>query len=155
MQSSLRKHEIRSVLKRVVTGMICTSDLSGAAGAPVIALEAECCSLDSLGAFTDEHYCGPAVTRCMHSYDKHSQMWVGSGLTSTARSPISSNLHRDSNGKKRKMSLLADHISRGAIDRSASHRTVRMSLRCRIRFLSPCPLLTPGELQYMSSKESL
>jgi hypothetical protein len=39
-------------------------------------LEAECCSLDSLGAFTDEHYCGPAVTRSMHSDDTHSQMWV-------------------------------------------------------------------------------
>jgi hypothetical protein len=34
-----------------------------------IELEAECCSLDSLGAFTDEHYCGPAVTRSMHSND--------------------------------------------------------------------------------------
>ncbi len=43
---------------KLVTGVICTSDLSGA---PVVALEAECCSLaiDSLGAFTDEHYCGP------------------------------------------------------------------------------------------------
>jgi hypothetical protein len=28
----------------------------------LIELEAECCSLDYLGAFTDEHYCGPAVT---------------------------------------------------------------------------------------------
>jgi hypothetical protein len=101
------------VLKRVVTGVICTSDLSGP---PVIALEAECCSLVSLGAFTDEHYCCPAVTRCMHRYDTHSKMWVGSGLTSKASSPIYSNLHRDSNGKERKMSLLAAHICRGAID---------------------------------------
>jgi hypothetical protein len=44
----------------------------------LIELEAERCSLDSLGAFTDEHYCGPAVTRSMHSDDTHSQMWVGS-----------------------------------------------------------------------------
>ncbi len=53
----------------------------------------------TLGAFTDEHYCGPAVTRTMHSDDTHSQMWVGSGLTSKARSPGYSNLHRDSNSK--------------------------------------------------------
>ncbi len=65
----------------------------------LIELEAECCSLDSLGAFTDEHYCGPAVTRSMHSDDVHSQMWVGSELTSKVRGPIYSNLHRDSNGK--------------------------------------------------------
>ncbi len=44
----------------------------------MIELEAERCSLDSLGAFTDEHYCGPAVTRSMHTDDLHSQMWVGS-----------------------------------------------------------------------------
>ncbi len=44
----------------------------------VIELEAERCSLDSLGAFTDEPYCGPAVARSMHSGDTHSQMWVGS-----------------------------------------------------------------------------
>ncbi len=51
------------------------------AGIPLmIELEAERCSLDSHGAFTDEHYssCGPAVTRSMHSDDTHSQMWVGS-----------------------------------------------------------------------------
>ncbi len=66
---------------------------------PLIELEAERCSLDSLGAFIDEHYCGPAVTRSMHSDDTHSQMWVGSGLTSRARVRIYSNLHRDSNGK--------------------------------------------------------
>ena len=82
----------------------------------LIELEAERCSLDSLGAFTDEHYCGPAVTRGMHSDDTHSQMCVGSGLTSKARSPIYSNLHRDSNGKNRKMLLLAAHLCRGAID---------------------------------------
>ncbi len=35
------------------------------------------CSLDSLGAFTDKYYCGPAVTRRMHSNNTHSQMWVG------------------------------------------------------------------------------
>jgi hypothetical protein len=69
----------------------------------MIELEAERCSIDSLGAFTDEHYCGPAVTRGMHIDDTHSQMWVGSELTSKARSPIYSNLHRDSNRKKRKM----------------------------------------------------
>jgi hypothetical protein len=56
---------------------------AAAAGPPagaawLIELEAERCSLDSLRAFTDEHYCGPAVTRCMHSDDAHSQMWVGS-----------------------------------------------------------------------------
>jgi hypothetical protein len=44
----------------------------------MIELEAERCSLDSLGAFTDEHYCGPAVTQRMRSDDTHSQMWVGS-----------------------------------------------------------------------------
>ncbi len=44
----------------------------------VIELEAKRCSLDSLGAFTDEHFCCPAVTRSMHSDDTHSQMWVGS-----------------------------------------------------------------------------
>ncbi len=57
---------------------------------PLIELEAERCSLDSLGAFTDEHYvyCGPSVTRSMHRDDTHSQMWVGSGLTSKARGPI-------------------------------------------------------------------
>ncbi len=44
----------------------------------LIELEAERCSLDSLGAFTDEHYCGPAVTRSMPSDDTHSQTWVGS-----------------------------------------------------------------------------
>ncbi len=44
----------------------------------VIELEAERCSLDSLGAFTDEQYCGPAVTLSMHSDDTHSQMSVGS-----------------------------------------------------------------------------
>jgi hypothetical protein len=43
----------------------------------------------------------------MHSDDTHSQMWVGSGLTSKARSPIYSNLHRDSSGKNQKMSLPA------------------------------------------------
>ena len=73
----------------------------------LIELEAEHCSLDSLRAFTDERYFGPAVTRSMHSHDTHSQMWVGSGLTSKARGPIYSNLHRDSNGKNQKMSLLA------------------------------------------------
>ncbi len=72
-----------------------------------IELEAESCSLDSLGAFTDEHYCCPAVTRSMHSDDTHSQMWVGSGLTSKARGPIYSNLHRDSKQQESKMSLLA------------------------------------------------
>ncbi len=36
----------------------------------------------------------------------NSQMWVGSGLTSKARGPIYSNLHRDSNGKNHKISLL-------------------------------------------------
>jgi hypothetical protein len=40
----------------------------------MIELEAECCRLDSLGAFTDEPYCGPAVTRSMHSNDTHSQV---------------------------------------------------------------------------------
>jgi hypothetical protein len=86
-------------------------------GTLLIELEAECCSLDSHGAFTDEHYCCPAVTRSMHSDDTHSQMWVGLGLTSKARCPIYSNLHRDPNGKNQKMSLLAAHICRGAIDR--------------------------------------
>jgi hypothetical protein len=71
----------------------------------LIELEAEFCSLDSLGAFTDEHYCGPAVTQSMHSDDTHSQMWVGSGLTGKARGLIYSNPHRDSNGKNQKMSL--------------------------------------------------
>ncbi len=33
----------------------------------VIELEAKRCSLDSLGASTDEHYCGPAVTRSRHA----------------------------------------------------------------------------------------
>ncbi len=53
-------------------------------------LEAERYSLDSLGAFTDELYCGPAVTRGMHSNDTRSQMSesVGSGLTSKARGPV-------------------------------------------------------------------
>jgi hypothetical protein len=82
----------------------------------LIELEAECCRLDFLGAFTDEHYCGPAVTPSMHSDDTHSQIWVGSGLTSQARGPIDSNLHRDSNGKNQKMSLLAAHICCGALD---------------------------------------
>jgi hypothetical protein len=36
----------------------------------------ELVDLNSLGAFTDEHYCGPAVTGSMHSDDTHSQMWV-------------------------------------------------------------------------------
>ncbi len=72
----------------------------------LIELEAGRCRLDSLGAFIGEHYCGPAVTRCMHSDDTHSQMWVGSGLTSKARGPIYSNLHRDSNGTNEKMLLL-------------------------------------------------
>ncbi len=72
----------------------------------LIELEPERCSLDSLEAFTDEHHCGPAVTQSIHSDDTHSQMWVGSGLTSKAHGPIYSNLRRDSNGKNRKMSLL-------------------------------------------------
>ncbi len=79
----------------------------------LIELEAERCRLDSLGAFTDEHYCCPAVTQCMNSNDTHSQMWVGS---SKACGPIYSNLHRDSNGTNE--SVVADaHICRGALDR--------------------------------------
>ncbi len=92
----------------------------------------------SLLAFTDEHYCGPAVTRSMHSDDTHSQMWVGSGLTSNARGPMYSNLARDSNSKNRNMSLLAAHICRGAIDVKVSlAQNVRMSLRCRLRISRP------------------
>jgi hypothetical protein len=77
------------------------SNLPACLPAYLIELEAVRSSPDSLGAFTDEHYCGPqaAATRGMHSDDTHSQMWVGSGLTSKARGPIYSNLHRDSNGK--------------------------------------------------------
>ncbi len=83
-----------------------------------IELGAECCSLDYLGAFTDDNNFGPAVTRSVLSDDTHSQMWVGSGLTSKARGPMYSNLHRDSNCKtrNRKLSLLAAHICRGDID---------------------------------------
>ncbi len=60
----------------------------------VIELEAERCSLDSLGAFTDKHYCGPAVTRSMHS---DSQMWVGSDSEQSS----SSYLFKSSQGFKR------------------------------------------------------
>jgi hypothetical protein len=42
----------------------------------LIELEAERCSLDSRGAFTDEHY---SVTRSMHRDDMYSQMWVVTG----------------------------------------------------------------------------
>jgi hypothetical protein len=80
----------------------------------LIELEAERCSLDSLGAFPDEHYCGPEVCPAMI----HSHMW--------ARRPIYSNLHRDLNLKRQesKMSLPA-HIRCSSLDRSrlASHRT--------------------------------
>ena len=43
----------------------------------ILELEAERCSLDSLGAFTDEHYCGPAVTRRMHRYALTDVGWIG------------------------------------------------------------------------------
>jgi hypothetical protein len=58
--------------------LLCENNKGKKFSAAMIELEAERCSLDSLGAFTDEHYCGPAVTRSMHSDDTHSQMWVGS-----------------------------------------------------------------------------
>ena len=84
-----------------------TTDVQRSKHAPcALELEALCCSLDSLGAFTDEHYCGPAVTRSMHSDDTHSQMWVGSGLTSKAQGPDYSNFPRDSTAPMEKMSLL-------------------------------------------------
>ncbi len=72
----------------------------------LIELETERCSLDSLGAFTDELYCGPAVTRSKHSDNTLSDVgWIGTHEQSSR--PYYSNLHRDSNGKNRKMSLLA------------------------------------------------
>ncbi len=64
----------------------------------------------TLGAFIAEHYCGPAVTRSMHSDDTHSRMWVGSGQKSRARVRIYSNFHRDSNGKNENISLLVAHV---------------------------------------------
>ncbi len=63
-------------LQEHVDKLLCLSCCSAAALSlvllPVIELEAERCSLDSLGAFTDEHCCGPAVTLGMHSDDTHS-----------------------------------------------------------------------------------
>ncbi len=72
----------------------------------MIELEAECCSLDSLRAFTDEHYCGPAVTRSMHSDDTHSQMWVGSDSELTLVALFIQIFAGIPNGKNQKMSLL-------------------------------------------------
>jgi hypothetical protein len=73
----------------------------------MIELEAERCSLDSVGAFTDEHYhCGPAVTRGMHSDD-----------TAYSQMPY---LFKSSQGFKRQQSkdVVADaHICFGALDR--------------------------------------
>ncbi len=123
--SSFRCHSSYPDFFLYWVALICSNLRGGKLECSLIELEAERCSLDSRGAFTDEYYCCPAVTRSMHSDDTLSQMWVGSALASKARSPIYSNLHRDSNGKNRKMSLLAAHICRGAIDqkRPASHRT--------------------------------
>ncbi len=109
-------------------------------GSKLIELEAECCSLDSLGAFTDECYCCPAVTRSMHSDDTHSQMWVGSVLTSKARSPIYSNLHRDPNGTNQRCRCLLLHVCHSFTSRPITvsfAQNVRMSLRCRIRISMP------------------
>ncbi len=113
---------------RHLARLFCSRAWSGAAPCPrhgaaalqaLIELEAERCSLDSLGAFTDEHYCGPAVTQSMHSDDTYSQMWVGSGrgLTSKASSSIYSNLHRDPTGKNQRCRCLLLHFRCGSLDR--------------------------------------
>ncbi len=84
-------------------------------GTAVIELEVERCSLDSLGAFTDKHYCGPAVTRGMHSDDTHSQMWVGSD----SRAKLAALFIHIIIGIQTahpNMTLLTAHICRGAID---------------------------------------
>jgi hypothetical protein len=72
----------------------------------VIELEAERCSLDSLGAFTDEHYCGPAVTRSMHSNDTHSQMWVGSDSEQSSSSYLFKSSQGSQTARTDKVSLL-------------------------------------------------
>jgi hypothetical protein len=71
---------------------------------------------------------------------------------SKARGPIYSNLHRDLDGKNRKMSFLAAHICCGTIDqqRSASHRAFAWLSAVG----SPGPLLTPVRLHTRVSSES-
>ncbi len=82
----------------------------------MIEREAERCSLDSLGAFTDEHYCGLAVTRSMHRDDTHSQMSVGSDSELTLVVLIIQIFTGIPNGKNEKLSLLA-HIRCSSLDR--------------------------------------
>ncbi len=104
-------HKLAFLEFPIEAGILLCRGMAGIYCPSMIEREAECCSLNALGALTDEHYCDPAAaTRSMHSDVTHSQMWVGSGLTSKAHGPIYSNLHSDSNGKNRTMSLLAAHI---------------------------------------------
>ncbi len=66
----------------------------------IIELEAERCSLYSLGAFTDEHYCGPAVTRVCTAMIRTYKC----GLDRDSEQSSSPYLFKSSQGSKRQES---------------------------------------------------
>ncbi len=82
----------------------------------------------SLSAFTDERWCCPAVTQCMHRDDTHSRMWVGLDSIATLAA-LFIQIFAGIQTTQLNMSLLDAHICRCAIvrQRSASHRTFTRS----------------------------
>ncbi len=102
--------------------------------ARVIELEAERCSLDSLGAFTDEHYCCPAVRLCIDSNDSHSQMWVGSDSRAKLAALFIQIFTGIQTAPNEYDVAHCSHLSLRYRPLKVSFaQNVRMALRCRIR----------------------
>jgi hypothetical protein len=103
-----------------------------------IELEAECCSPDSLGAFTDHHYCKPAVTRSMHSDDTHSKMWVGSDSDQSSESYLFKSSQGSQTARIKDCLCLLLHVCHSFRPITVSFaQIVCISLRYRIRVSRP------------------